>query len=68
MFTDESRFVTDVKGSGEAVENVMLPVTSVQYDQFGFGSVTVWGGISMKGCKDLYRLDSGRPQELSDCH
>ncbi len=32
FFTDESRFtlkqVTDVKGSGEAVENAMMPVTS----------------------------------------
>ncbi|KAL1273816.1 hypothetical protein QQF64_026630 [Cirrhinus molitorella] len=33
--------------------------TIVQRDRFGGGSVRVWGGISMKGCTDLYRLDNG---------
>ncbi len=52
--------VTDVKGSGEAVENVMLPVfLLIQYDRFGGGLVMVWGGISMEGRTDLYRLDNG---------
>ncbi len=50
--------VTDVKGSGEAVENVMLPVTSFSMTGFGGWSVMVWGGMSMEGRTDLYRLDN----------
>ena len=49
--------VIDVKGSGEAKENPMLPATS--FDRFGGGSVMVWGGISMEGRTDLYRLENG---------
>ncbi len=43
--------MTDTKGSGEAMENVMLPdrVTSFSMNSFGGGSVMVWGGISMEG-------------------
>ncbi len=41
--------MTDLKGSGEAVEN----------SRFGGGSVMVWVGISMEGRTDLYRLDNG---------
>ncbi len=51
--------VTDVKGHGEAVENVMLPVTLFSMTGFGGGSMMVWGGISMEGSTDLYRLDNG---------
>ncbi|KAI4899957.1 hypothetical protein NFI96_006267 [Prochilodus magdalenae] len=29
------------------------------HDWFGGGSVMVWGGISLEGRRDLYRLDSG---------
>ncbi len=31
----------------------------VQHDQFGGGSVMVWGGKSLKGRTDLYRLENG---------
>ncbi|KAI4895597.1 hypothetical protein NFI96_008461, partial [Prochilodus magdalenae] len=31
----------------------------IQHDRFGGGSVMVWGGISLEGRTDLYRLDSG---------
>ncbi|KAI4871216.1 hypothetical protein NFI96_003482 [Prochilodus magdalenae] len=31
----------------------------IQHDWFGGGSVMVWGGISLEGCTDLYRLDNG---------
>lgn len=48
--------VTDMKGSGEAVENIMVPVTYFSIDQFGGGSVMVWRDISMGGWTDLYRL------------
>ncbi len=33
----------------------------VQHDLFGGGSVVVWGGLSMEGRTDIYRLDP-------DCH
>ncbi len=51
--------MTNVKGSGEAVENVMLPVTSFSMTRFCGGSVMVWGGIYMEGHTDLYRLENG---------
>lgn len=38
-----------MKGSGEAVENIMVPVTYFSIDQFGGGSVMVWRDISMGG-------------------
>lgn len=41
----------DTKGVGEAVENVMLPVTLF--------IVRVLGGISMKGRTVLYNQDNG---------
>ena len=41
--------MTDVKGSGKAVENVMLPVT---FFQIGGGSVMVWEGMSMEEHRD----------------
>ncbi len=31
----------------------------VQHDWFGGGSVMVWGGISIEGRTDLYRLNNG---------
>ncbi|KAI4895705.1 hypothetical protein NFI96_019616, partial [Prochilodus magdalenae] len=31
----------------------------IQHDRFGGGSVMVWGGISLEGRTDLYRLDNG---------
>ncbi len=42
--------------SGEAVENAMNIVIMTGFDG---GSVMVWGGISMKGHTDLYRLENG---------
>ncbi|KAI3363003.1 hypothetical protein L3Q82_011519, partial [Scortum barcoo] len=48
--------VTDVTESGDAVENVLLPATSIQHDRFGSGSVMVWGGISLGGRTALHVL------------
>ncbi len=31
----------------------------MQHDQFGGGSVMVWGGISLEGCTDLHVLTNG---------
>ncbi|KAI4884602.1 hypothetical protein NFI96_034565 [Prochilodus magdalenae] len=31
----------------------------IQHDRFGSGSVMVWGGISLEGHTDLYRLGNG---------
>ncbi len=45
--------MTDVKGFEEAVEKVMVPVTSFSMTGFGGGSVMVWEGISIEGCTDL---------------
>ncbi len=36
----------------------MLPVTSFSMTGLVVGQL-VWGGISMEGCTDLYRLDNG---------
>ncbi len=55
--------MTEVKGSGEAVENIILPVTS--FSMFDGGSVMVWGAISMEGCTDLYRLSNGTLTAIS---
>ncbi|KAI3355590.1 hypothetical protein L3Q82_018418 [Scortum barcoo] len=49
----------DVTESGDAVENVLLPATSFQHDQFGSGSVMVWGGISLGGRTALHVLARG---------
>ncbi|KAI4888917.1 hypothetical protein NFI96_005924 [Prochilodus magdalenae] len=32
---------------------------TIQHDRFGGGPVMVWGGISLEGRTDLYRLDNG---------
>uniref|UniRef100_A0A8C4RYD8 Tc1-like transposase DDE domain-containing protein n=1 Tax=Erpetoichthys calabaricus TaxID=27687 RepID=A0A8C4RYD8_ERPCA len=42
--------------TGRALQNELYNI--VQHDQFGGGSVMVWGGISMEGCTDLYRLEN----------
>ncbi|MCJ8738611.1 hypothetical protein PDJAM_G00037760 [Pangasius djambal] len=39
--------------------NVLSVNFNKQHDRFGGGSVMVWGGISMEGRTDLYRLDNG---------
>ncbi|KAI4883985.1 hypothetical protein NFI96_003366 [Prochilodus magdalenae] len=43
-------FAADVTGSACNI---------IQHDWFGGGSVMVWGGISLEGGTDLYRLDNG---------
>ena len=43
--------VTGVKESGDAVDNVMLPVTSSMTSL-----VMVWGGISLEDCIGLHVL------------
>ncbi|KAI4876818.1 hypothetical protein NFI96_009587, partial [Prochilodus magdalenae] len=63
LFTDESRFYLSTcdrrdrlwrrRGECYAACNI------IQHDWFGGGSVMVWGGISLEGCTDLYRLDNG---------
>ncbi|KAI4887220.1 hypothetical protein NFI96_007654 [Prochilodus magdalenae] len=61
-FTDESRFYLSTcdrrdrlwrrRGECYAACNI------IQHDWFGGGSVMVWGGISLEGHTDLYRLDN----------
>ncbi|KAI4888574.1 hypothetical protein NFI96_004052 [Prochilodus magdalenae] len=63
LFTDESRFYLSTcdrrdrlwrrRGECYAACNI------IQHDWFGGGSVMVWGGISLEGHTDLYRLDHG---------
>ncbi|KAI4896474.1 hypothetical protein NFI96_032686 [Prochilodus magdalenae] len=63
LFTDESRFYLSTcdrcdrlwrrRGECYAACNI------IQHDWFGGGSVMVWGGISLEGRTDLYRLDNG---------
>ena len=60
LFTDESRFTCDRRervwrSRGERY----AACTIVQHDQFGGGSVMVWGGISMEGRTGLDRLETG---------
>ncbi|KAI4881786.1 hypothetical protein NFI96_011480 [Prochilodus magdalenae] len=62
LFTDESRFYLSTcdrrdrlwrrRGECYAACNI------IQHDWFGGGSVMVWGGISLEGRTDLYRLDN----------
>ncbi|KAI4873746.1 hypothetical protein NFI96_000047 [Prochilodus magdalenae] len=63
LFTDESRFYLSTcdrrdrlwrhRGECYAACNI------IQHAWFGGGSVMVWGGISLEGLTDLYRLDNG---------
>ncbi|KAI4900201.1 hypothetical protein NFI96_017677, partial [Prochilodus magdalenae] len=63
LFTDESRFYLSTcdrrdrlwrrRGECYAACNI------IQHDWFGGGSVMVWGGISLEGRTDLYRLGNG---------
>ncbi|KAI4878144.1 hypothetical protein NFI96_028402, partial [Prochilodus magdalenae] len=63
LFTDESRFYLSTcdrrdrlwRHPGECYAACNI----IQHDWFGGGSVTVWGGISLEGHTDLYRLDNG---------
>ncbi len=51
--------MTDMKGSGRSRGECNAAFNIVQHDQFGGGSVMVWGGRCMEGRTDLYRLDNG---------
>ncbi|KAI4898810.1 hypothetical protein NFI96_005851 [Prochilodus magdalenae] len=63
LFRDESRFYLSTcdridmlwrrRGECYAACNI------IHHDWFGGGSVMVWGGISLEGRTDLYRLDDG---------
>ncbi|KAI4903409.1 hypothetical protein NFI96_025899, partial [Prochilodus magdalenae] len=63
LFTDESRFYLSTcdgrhrlwRRGGECYAACNI----IQHDWFGGGSVKVWGGISLEGRTDLYRLDNG---------
>ncbi|KAI4889992.1 hypothetical protein NFI96_013255 [Prochilodus magdalenae] len=63
LFTDESRFYLSKcdrrdrlwRHPGECYTACNI----IQHDWFGGGSVMVWGGISLEGHTDLYRLDNG---------
>ncbi len=63
LFTDESRFTLSTCDRRERVwrsrGECYAACNIVQHDRFGGGSVMVWGGISMEGRTDLYRLDNG---------
>ncbi len=63
LFTDESRFTLSTCDRREWVWRSRgeryVACNIVQHDRFGGGSVMVWGGISMEGRTDLYRLDDG---------
>ncbi|KAK3556137.1 hypothetical protein QTP70_005621 [Hemibagrus guttatus] len=63
LFTDESRFTLSTCDRRERVwrshGECYAACNIVQKDRFGVGSVMVWGGISMEGRTDLYRLDNG---------
>ncbi|KAK3552357.1 hypothetical protein QTP86_011292 [Hemibagrus guttatus] len=63
LFTDESRFTLSTCNRRERVWRSRgeryAACNIVQHDRFGGGSVMIWGGISIEGCTDLYRLDNG---------
>ncbi|KAI4877400.1 hypothetical protein NFI96_000426 [Prochilodus magdalenae] len=67
LFTDESRFYLSTwdrrdrlwRHCGERCAACNI----IQHDWFGGGSVMVWGGISLEGRTNLYRLDNGTVTE-----
>ncbi|KAI4896781.1 hypothetical protein NFI96_020094, partial [Prochilodus magdalenae] len=63
LFTDESRFYLSTCDSCDRLwrccGECYAACNIIQHDWFGGGSVMVWGGISMEGRTDLYRLDNG---------
>ncbi|KAI4889716.1 hypothetical protein NFI96_019413 [Prochilodus magdalenae] len=60
---DESRFHLSTCDGHDSVwrrrRECYSPCIIIQHDWFGGGSVMVWGGISLEGRTDLYRLDNG---------
>ncbi|KAI4883980.1 hypothetical protein NFI96_003360 [Prochilodus magdalenae] len=63
LFTDESRFNLSTCDRRDRLwrrrGECYAPCNIIQHDWFGGGSVMVWGGISLEGRTDLYRLDNG---------
>ncbi|KAI4881304.1 hypothetical protein NFI96_029919, partial [Prochilodus magdalenae] len=63
LFTDESRFYLSTCDRRDRLwrrrGECYVACNIIQHDRFGGGSVMVWGGISLKGRTDLYRLDNG---------
>ena len=63
LFTDESRFTLSTCDRRERVWRSQgeryAACNIIQHDRFGGGSVMVWGGMSMEGRSDLYRLENG---------
>ncbi|TWW56335.1 hypothetical protein D4764_08G0003220 [Takifugu flavidus] len=62
LFTEESRFNLSTCDRRERVWRCCgeryAACNIIQHDRFGGGSVMVWGGISLEGRTDLYRLDN----------
>ncbi|KAI4881904.1 hypothetical protein NFI96_004087 [Prochilodus magdalenae] len=62
LFTDESRFYLSTCDRRDRLwgrRGERYPACNIiQHDWFGGGSVMVWGGISLEGRTDLYRLDN----------
>ncbi|KAI4874581.1 hypothetical protein NFI96_006056 [Prochilodus magdalenae] len=63
LFTDESRFYLSTCDRRDRLwrrrSECYAACNIIQHDWFGCGSVMVWGGISLEGRTDLYRLDNG---------
>ncbi|KAI4900603.1 hypothetical protein NFI96_003188 [Prochilodus magdalenae] len=63
LFTDESRFYLSTCDRRDRLwrrrGECYAACITIQHDWFGGGSVMVWGGISLEGRTDLYRLDNG---------
>ncbi|KAI4877092.1 hypothetical protein NFI96_006680 [Prochilodus magdalenae] len=63
LFTDESRFYLSTCDRRDRLWRRCgvhyATCNIIQHDWFGGGSVMVWGGISLEGRTDLYRLDNG---------
>ncbi|KAK3574148.1 hypothetical protein QTP86_003435 [Hemibagrus guttatus] len=63
LFTDESRFTLSTCDRRERVWRSSVECYAAcnifQHERFGDGSVMIWGGISMEGRTDLYRLHNG---------
>ncbi|KAJ8395660.1 hypothetical protein AAFF_G00028970 [Aldrovandia affinis] len=63
LFTDESRFTLSTRDRRERVwrrrGECYAACNIIQHDQFGGGSVIVWGGISLEGRTNLHVLANG---------
>ncbi|KAI4891562.1 hypothetical protein NFI96_008853, partial [Prochilodus magdalenae] len=63
LFTDESRFYLSTCDRRDRLwrchGECYAACNIIQHGWFGGGSLMVWGGISLEGSTDLYRLDNG---------